>query len=173
MARSYPLKRDRDRPLTGEAIRIKLREAVNDAESRPVSTSESVVVDMFRKQPLNFEIPVVISRRASGKTTGLVHFIAERTLVLSEDEKLAVVCPTDDIASEFSHHFNTHFPTLKYPTICTAKSVSALRGQKFREVYIEEFFLIPKHQLRDMLPPDSLIIGVGTVEEPTTISVRL
>jgi hypothetical protein len=161
--------------LTGAEIRAQLRAAVQDIECRPVATN--AVEESFRKhQSLNRDIPVVLCRRASGKTTGLVHFIAERVLLLPEDDSIAVVCPDENIAMEFSNHYNKHFPTLRYPRIVTPRTIGAFRGEpKLKEIYIEEFFLTPKRELSELLlgVTAGIILGVGTVEYPTTLSVRI
>lgn len=176
---ALPKKDRQPSPIFTFDIKNQLRQAVDDAVNRPAAYTNAIVEEFKKHQPMNFDVPVVISRRATGKTSALVHFVGERTLILPETESIAVVCPTDDIASEFSHHFNKHFPTLKYPTICNAKNPVALRAHKFAEVYIEEFFLIHQRDLHNLLtytfdPANSpIIIGVGTIELPTTISIQI
>jgi hypothetical protein len=140
---------------------------VQDAERRPYS-------DWSVSTP-NRDIPVVISQRATGKTYGLVHFVGERTLILPEGEEIAILTPNHNIADRFEDEFKRHFPTLKVPYITHPSRVpSAFCGRSFREVYIEEFFLIEKSVLHALPSLNTkVVVGLGTIETPTTISIRV
>lgn len=120
----------------------------------------------------NKDLPVVVTRRASGKTTGLVYFIGERTLVDSNAD-LGVIVPTEDIGREFGRRFETSFPTLPAPCILPASRIKFHHGHKFTEVYIEEVFLIKEYDLRDACEIFPVVAGVGTIETPTTITLRV
>ncbi len=159
--------RQRPRVLCTTEIKNQLREIVQDAERRPYS-------DWSVSTP-NRDIPVVISQRATGKTYGLVHFVGERTLILPEGEEIAILTPNHNIADRFEDEFKRHFPTLKVPYITHSSRVpSAFCGRSFREVYIEEFFLIEKRVLHDLPSLNTkVVVGLGTIETPTTISIRV
>jgi hypothetical protein len=115
---------------------------------------------------------VIVTRRASGKTTGLVYFIGERTLVDSNAD-LGVIVPTEDIGREFIHQFEMAFPTLPLPCILPASRIKFHHGHKFTEVYVEEVFLIKDYDLRDACDLFPVVAGVGTIEFPTTITIRV
>ena len=121
---------------------------------------------------------VVHSERASGKTTGLEQFVAERTLILPFEEKIAVICPNNEIANRFGETFVEDFPTLRPPIILNGSSSTILEqniaGQaEIVEVYIEEIFLLSPRTV-DWIRAyygSRFIAGVGTLEHTALINV--
>lgn len=147
-------------------IKNQLRDIVRDKEQRPRSSKE--VDGSYR------DLPVVVTKRAAGKTTGLVHFIGERILILPESETIGVLTPTEGVALEFLQQFRTHFPTLQEPTIIPIEeAMYRLSGRKFREIYVEEVFLMPTNRLSEVCAHFPVIAAVGTIEAPTTITIRV
>ena len=150
-------------------IRKQLRDIVLTRENRPRSSREDAMT-----APINRDLPVIVTRRASGKTTGLVHFIGERTLLLPESETIGVLCPTEGIVQEFLHQFKTHFPTLQEPVVLTIdRAMDRMVGRKFHEVYAEEVFLMYTDRLSEVCAHFPVVAGVGAIEAPTTITIRV
>ena len=148
-------------------IKKQLREIVLTQDNRPRSSKELTV-------SINRHLPVVVTKRAAGKTTGLVHFIGERTLVLPETETIGVLCPTEAIAREFLHQFKTHFPTLQEPLVYPIEdAMLRLSGKRFHEIYMEEVFLMHIDRLSDVCVHFPVVAGVGTIEAPTTVTIRV
>ena len=158
---------------TTEIVR-QLRNIVTTGENRPRSSKEDVM-----SAPINSELPVVVTRRASGKTTGLVYFIGERTLLLSESDTIGVLCPNEGVAREFLYRFKYHFPTLKEPVVLTIdRGMSMMVGRKFHEVYAEEVFMMYTDyrlstHLSEVCAHFPVVAGVGTIEAPTTILLKV
>jgi hypothetical protein len=150
-------------------IKNQLRDIVLTRENRPCSSKESVLTS----SP-NYDLPVVVTKRQSGKTMGLAHFIGERTLILSETDTIGVVTPTENIGMEFLRQFRTHFPTLKEPVVVPISSASTrLHGHRFREIYVEEVFAINPSLLSDICAHYPVVAAIGTIEAPTTITIRV
>lgn len=151
---------------TGE-IRKQLRQIQWDRASRPTST----LTDLMQSSP-NKDLPIVVTRRASGKTTGLVYFLGERTLIQPE-ASFGVIVPTEEIGVRFAHVFESTFPTLTEPHIIIASRLKYHQGQRFTEVYIEEVFGLKEQDLFDACHQFPVVAGVGTIEMPTTITIRV
>jgi hypothetical protein len=155
-------------PVVASEIRNQLREVVSGITGAPTCS-----IPTKQRSP-SVNIPVVVSLRASGKTTGLVHFVGERTLLTSDETIIAVAAPTQAIMEEFNRQFRTHFPTLRQPMYVTGKVASErLRGQKVAELYLEEIFLFKKGDIRDLFPCAPVVVGVGSIEQPRTIMYNL
>ena len=149
--------------ITVTEIMKQLREIVQTREHRPHAAHETLSITR--------DLPVVVTKRQTGKTIGLVYFVGERTLLLP-DANLCVIVPNEDIGVEFIYQFNTHFPMLKAPTLISiGDAMSRLRGNKFHEIYVEEVFLIQTELLFEVCASYPVIAGVGTIELPTTIRV--
>jgi len=113
------------------------------------------------------------SERATGKTTALVQFVAERTLILpySDENKIGVVTPSQDLAHRFEEQFTENFPTLRQPLVLPFSS-DHLRGNKIAEVYAEEIFLIPYRSIREIADHFKFIAGVGTLQSIVSLNIK-
>lgn len=163
-------KNDKTFKVSGSTHSIKqqLRAAVEAALNRPQSAA--------LLPSLNRRVPVVVTNRATGKTTALVLFVGERTLVVPSDEAIAVMVPTKEIGLEFLNQFTYHFPTLTPPLVATPRAFRDFAGLKIKEVYIEEFFILSPEDLHfvcSSLPVAAAVVGVGTIEYPTTITISV
>lgn len=125
------------------------------------------------------EANVIHSDRASGKTTGLVQFVAERTLILPYEKKILVIAPNLDIARRFEGQFRDDFPKLRVPDFVTFQretgSCIAARfsGREYEEVYIEEVFLIRCETVEAirLYFKYKYIAGVGTLESVASFKI--
>jgi len=149
-------------------IKSQLRDILQTTLNRPRSTEE------WRTQPLNCSLPIVVTRRASGKTTALAQFVGERILQLDDSQHVAVLVSTENMGLEFLKNYETFFPLLRLPIIANALHVnSTLRGFHIVEAYIEEVFSFSEEVLHNACTNFPVIAGVGTIEQPTTITIQL
>ena len=145
---------------------VQIKQQLRDIFNRP---------NTINNQYISNDLPIVVTRRASGKTTGLVQFVGERLLQLDdENQNVAVIVPNESIGARFLREFETFFPLLNPPYVASASDQShLLKGLKVKEVYIEEVFAIPECHLSDLCSQFPVIAGVGTIEQPTTITIRV
>jgi hypothetical protein len=115
----------------------------------------------------------VHSDRQTGKTTALIQFVAERTLILpySDENKIAVVVPDQNFVRRFEDQFTANFPTLRQPLVFPASS-DHLQGQKIHEVYAEEIFLIPCRRIAEIAEHFNFVAGVGTLQSIVSLNIK-
>jgi hypothetical protein len=146
------------------AIKDKLREIQQRRESGVVTTVTAS--------------NAIHSERQTGKTTALVQFVAERTLILpySDENLIAVLTPNLDIARRFEEQFIANFPTLRCPIVSdVGKSEDfeySLQGHKIHEVYAEEMFLIPCRRIHEIADAFKFVAGVGTLQSIVSLNIK-
>jgi hypothetical protein len=146
-------------------IKEKLREIVRYRESKADHGLGAILPN------------AVNADRAQGKTTALVQFVAERTLMLGPLDKIVVLAPTEDIAYNFNRVYERNFPTLRVPIILSIGTENApaelnLRGiNNIKEVYAEEMFLMDHKRVAQFKEQFGLTAGVGTLPRPVILSI--
>lgn len=117
------------------------------------------------------------SDRATGKTTALVQFIAERHLVVHPDKKVGVIVPNTQVGKLFERQFKEQFPTVRLPLLFVVgdndqQAISQVQGSEVEEVYAEEMFMM-RFRTIDMLEQMGVFVcGVGTLKRPAGVRIN-